>query len=73
MHPIDLILEEFHITRYAFQKKYGFSKNRFSNLIERNAIVDNLQVDIIHAMSQCFKISMDEVYNKLKAYESSKQ
>jgi len=73
VHPIDLILQEYNITRYAFQKKYGYSKNRFSNLIDRNALVSNLQADIIYDMSLCFNISMDEVYSKLKAYESSKQ
>lgn len=69
MHPIDAILEEYNTTRYAFQKNFGYSKNRFYNLAERNTPVDNLQVDIIHDMSVCFNLTMDEVYGKLKDYE----
>ena len=72
MHPIDSILNEYGVTRYQFNKEYGFSKNRLSNLILRDAPVENLQVDIIHAMSVCFQISMDEVYAKLLAYENNK-
>ncbi|MGM9969994.1 MAG: hypothetical protein ACI35S_06330 [Anaeroplasma sp.] len=72
MHPIDLILNEYGITRYQFNKEYGFSKNRLSNLILRNTPVENLQVDLIHAMSVCFKITMDEVYEKLLAYQNNK-
>lgn len=71
MHPIDAILQEYNVTRYAFQKQFNYSKNRFSNLVERNASIDNFQVEIIHDMSVCFGISMDEVYAKLKGYETS--
>lgn len=73
MHPIDLILQEYNVTRYYFNKTYGFNINRLRNLIIRDTPVDNLQVSIIHAMSLCFNVSMDEVYSKLKAYESSNE
>lgn len=69
MHPIDAILQEYNITRYKFNKDFNFKINRLGNLIARGTSVDNLQVVIIHAMSQCFNISMDEVYKKLKSYE----
>lgn len=72
MHPVDAILQEFNVTRYSFNKTFNFNKNRISNIALRNTPVDSLPVDIIKAMSQHFNISMDEVYNKLKAYESSK-
>lgn len=72
MHPVDAILQEFNVTRYSFNKTFNFNKNRISNIALRNTPVDSLPVDLIKAMSQHFNISMDEVYNKLKAYESSK-
>ncbi len=70
MHPVDAILQEYNVTRYFFNKTYGFNINRLRNLVIRDTPVDNLQVSIIHAMSQCFNISMDEVYFKLKQYET---
>lgn len=70
MHPIDAILQEYDVTRYSFNKNFNFNINRLHNLVMRNTPVDNLQVSIIRAMSICFNISMDEVYSKLKAYES---
>ncbi|MCM1130098.1 MAG: hypothetical protein NC310_00345 [Roseburia sp.] len=73
MYPLDAILQEYNVTRYTFQKKFNYSKNRFYNLVDRNTPVDNLQVDIIHDMSICFNISMDEVYKKLKTYEQETQ
>ncbi|WP_286224097.1 hypothetical protein [Thomasclavelia cocleata] len=73
MHPVDAILQEYNVTRYSFNKTFNFNKNRISNIALRNTPVDSLPVDIIKAMSQHFNISMDEVYSKLKAYESSKQ
>ncbi len=72
MHPVDAILQEYNVTRYSFNKTFNFNKNRISNIALRNTPVDSLPVDIIKAMSQHFNISMDEVYSKLKAYESSK-
>lgn len=73
MHPVDAILQEYNVARYSFNKTFNFNKNRISNIALRNTPVDSLPVDIIKAMSQHFNISMDEVYSKLKAYESSKQ
>ena len=73
MHPVDAILQEYNVTRYSFNKTFNFNKNRIYNIALRNTPVDSLPVDIIKAMSQHFNISMDEVYSKLKAYESSKQ
>lgn len=64
-------MAEYNITRYSFNKMFNFNKNRLSNIVIRNTPVDNLQVSIIHAMSQCFNITMDEAYAKLKGYESS--
>ncbi len=72
MHPVDAILQEYNVTRYSFNKTFNFNKNRISNIALRNTPVNSLPVDIIKAMSQHFNISMDEVYSKLKAYESSK-
>ena len=72
MHPVDAILQEYNVTRYSFNKTFNFNKTRISNIALRNTPVDSLPVDIIKAMSQHFNISMDEVYSKLKAYESSK-
>lgn len=69
MHPIDRILEEYGTTRYAFQKKYGYSKNRFYNIVERHAAINDLAIGIIHDMSECFGLTMDEVYSKLTSYE----
>ncbi len=71
MHPIDAVLQEFKVTRYSFCKTFNFNKNRISNIAIRNTPVDSLPVDLLHALSQCFNISMDEVYLKLKAYETS--
>lgn len=72
MHPVDAILQEYNVTRYSFNKTFNFNKNRISNIALRNTPVDSLPVDLIKAMSQHFNISMDDVYAKLKAYESSK-
>lgn len=71
MHPVDAILQEYNVTRYFFNKTFNFNKNRISNIALRNTPVDSLPVDLIKAMSQHFNISMDDVYAKLKAYESS--
>ncbi len=71
MHPVDAVLQEYNVTRYSFNKTFNFNKNRISNIALRNTPVDSLPVDLIKALSECFNISMDEVYAKLKAYESS--
>lgn len=71
MHPVDAILQEYNITRYSFNKMFNFNKNRISNIAIRNTPVDSIPIDLLHALSQCFNISMDEAYSKLKKYEVS--
>lgn len=73
MHPLDQLLKEYYLTRNKFATVSGIRVNTVNNYVARNTPVDNLPGKVIYRLAKMLKITTDEVFEKLYAYEENKE
>ncbi|MCL1948189.1 MAG: helix-turn-helix transcriptional regulator [Turicibacter sp.] len=68
-HAIDLLCEEYGVTRYALNKGLGLSQNMLNTFIIRGKSCLELKLKVILAIAQYLEIEPGELISKLKNYE----
>lgn len=73
MHAIEMLCEEYGMTRYKLSKDSGVSQDYLTAQVRNGKSSLNIKSIYLKKIADALNLSMDELYYKLSKYESEDQ